>query len=462
MSTRTLSATENFLRCRTSSQYYNNFQVTATYSKLLLQDLDILYKALRKTFLDHHIFVCNAFKYTLDGKWELRPINQLLLKDILYFKNEDDYIENGAINELFMKFVNSIVFEHNKNVPLFKLFLIGEHNLCGVFEHTIADGVSGMNFHETLLENINFVSRNPSNDYCLQEEIILDSTIFNLHNDASKLKDLPIPIDEFLTLDLESDIAPYSEYSNQLGTENNLEKWKGRFPSSMAYSLAFKLINFTAEETAMIIQRCRQEKTAITSFIEIVNLLTWQPIFGDSNYTTHKVALSLRRHLKERDDQKYFGSNAHVGVSEFLPPIKDFSWDMVREVNNNIKISANNKTILNSFRSFLIGNDQQQDNESFFLNLVADRSIDSVKISNLGLLQPKVLEGDTWNIINMVFSQDLPPSASDFILNIVSTTKGGMNIVISYVDSPEKDPIQIKYEEYLQTMKDNLLFYAKN
>ena len=454
--TRPLSMSENFLRSRSSTGFYKNFQVTATYSQDLTADLTLLYRALRKTILDYHILICYIVRNRSIGRCVYTPISQARLKDLLIFR-DSSYIDGNAINEKFMKEVNDILFDIYEDFPLFKLILVGKHDLSVVFEHTIADGVVGNYFHEILLQNLAYVY-DPLNasdyeaNYGYHEASILnineDSVIFNYEKDKTLIKNnLPPPIDDFLA-DPELDYSDNDPlYFDKVVPEKFPKKWPGKFPATRQFNVSFKLINFTPSETKKILAACKRESVTITSYIEVITMLTLQPVFGDDHYTTQKVALTLRRHYdpeKASDEYKrllsdksykVLGALANNGISQNLPPVYEFSWDLASKINTNLLKTIQNKRILNSLMPFKQAADGLDDNLQFFESQLGKPKNDTLKISNLGLINIPVYEisgKQSWTIRNMIFSQSLSPPASEFMLNVVSTPEGGLNFVLSY------------------------------
>ena len=76
-------------------------------------------------------------------------------------------------------------------------------------------------------------------------------------------------------------------------------------------------------------------------------------------------------------------------------------------------------------------------NLQFFESQLGKPKNDALKISNLGLIKFPVYEisgKQPWTIRNMIFSQSLSPPASEFMLNVVSTSENGLNFVLSYDD----------------------------
>lgn len=77
--TRPVSQSENFMRSRTASEFYRNFQVIGTYSKEISEDL--LFKALRKTLIDYVILACNIFK--ADDHCYFEPLSKIRYSDVV-------------------------------------------------------------------------------------------------------------------------------------------------------------------------------------------------------------------------------------------------------------------------------------------------------------------------------------------------------------------------------------------
>lgn len=483
--TRPLSMTENFLRSRTATGFYKNFQVTATYSQDLTSDISLLYRALRKTILDYHILVCYIVRNKSIGRCVYTPISQTQLKDLLIFK-DSSYIEGNVINEKFMKEANDIVFDIYEGSPLFRLILVGKYDLSVVLEHTIADGVVGNYFHEIFLQNLAYVDY-PSNargyevNYGFHEAAVGDisenSIIFNYEKDRALIKNnLPPPIDDFLA-DPELDYTDNDPlYFDKVIPEEFPNKWPGKFLATRDFGISFKLINFSPSETKEILAACRREKVTITSYIEVITVLTLQPIFGDDHYTTHKIALALRRHynpelasdeykqLLSDKSYKILGALANNGVSENLPPIYEFSWDLARRINKNLLRTTQNKKILNLLNPFKKMAHGLEDNLHFFESQLGKPKNDSLKISNLGLINIPVYEipdKKPWTIKNMIFSQSMSPPASEFMLNVVSMAEGGLNFVLSYDD--RFNDIQFnESQNFVTDLKQNMLKYSND
>lgn len=465
ISTRKLSNLEHFLRSRTASGFYKSFQLSATYSQELT--VPILYGGLRQTLLQYPNLICYIAKDEEAGDCYFKPLESATLNDLVEILPESDYLYKNRVSETFMKYANTTEFSIYLGKPLFKLFLIGKYNLSIVLEHTIADGLVGPFFHEVLLDNIITIIKNDSVD----KSVDLNTELFNFEHDRLFMNSLPPPIDWFM--------APYTEeYLSNVsqGTPELMDVWPGRTANDYNMPIAFKLINIPPKNLAMILDKCKQEKVTVTSYIEAIQILTLAPIFGEQHHTSNLVAMSLRRfidhnQINEVDQEiykcqfkapnyKYMATAAHVGLSMKFPQITQFNWDFVRCINNQLKEQMKNNRLLNTLSSFFDEYDKLDDNVSFFSkNMKKPGKVDSTKLSNLGLF--KFPNYASWTIEDMVFSQDVMPFSADFMLNIISTPTRGMNLVWSYF---EDDSGQLNkpdsIDTYVQIFEENIMKYT--
>lgn len=478
--TRRLGTLENFYRSRTASGFFRNFQVTATYSRQL--DTDLVYWALRKTLIDYHLLICNVFKDHTKGYSIYRPIAHVTLGELFETTSDEAYLDGGIVSEKFMKHAtDDYVFSLYVEKPLFKTILVDRTNLCVVFEHTIADGVVGNNFHEIFLDNLAYVD-NDANKLVLEKDygidfdspITLDTTIFDYKSDEKYLRNsLPPPIEYFMddyNLDYSYGDPNYYGFQKPQGYT---EKWKGRFLSGEGeLSIGYKFINLAPEELKVILAKCKQYGVTVTSYIEVNLALTLQPVFGDDHYIGVLVAITLRRFMDAKlvpeeytltltdPNHKILGTHAHGGIAQNIPPLKTFSWEFVQKVNENLRQSVSNRRLLNLQKPFFDIAHDLDDNESFFTKALGKPKVDTAKISNLGFIKSPVHEipgKEPWTITNFVFAQDMSPTAAEFMLNVISTPAAGMNLVLSFFDHSFDDTEFDNFNHFMGIFKKNLI-----
>lgn len=434
---RPLSLVENFNRLRNASTLYRNFQIAATYAEPITHRQ--LFNALRKAVLEYHMFVCNVFR--VNGEFCYKPLDKITLGDVLEVKDES-YLTDGLVNETFMREVDTIKFEHSVQKPLFRLILIGDRTLSSVFEHTIADGMAGAMFHEILAEKLALEEPDTT-------PIDLTSEFFNYQNDKLLIKEgLTDPIDNFLEDYNEDYTFGDSNYYDR-EKPNSLERWPGTCKAALHDTTAYKLMRFSPDETAQILKSCKLHGVLFTCFIVQVFAITLRPIIGDGYFSSHKVAINMRRHIPQQTERKIIATMAHVGVSQSLPPVTEFSWDAARKFQVDLKKTLDNKRIFNQvallFDGFLA--DPESSHTDYFHGGLGKPRADTTKTSNLGLIRAQ-------GLLQFVFSQTLPSTAGEFLLNIAST-KEGMNMVLVYFDNND-------FGDIAETLKKNLLKFSQH
>lgn len=464
--TRPLSDLEHLLRCRTASGLYRSFQVTATYSQELT--IPVIFASLKKTLLQYPSLVCNVRKGSTDCFFE--PIQSATLKDVLEIL-PDTYLSDTKVSEQFMKYANTTEFSLYSGKPLFKLFLVGKFTLTIVLEHTIADGLVGPYFHEILLDNIKIGN-------IVDDAVSLDSELFNFSKDRLEMNSLPPPIDWFMESYKEEEKEAEKEEEEETSSSSpsassTSSLWPGRFHTTRNTPISFKLINFTPAQVQTILAKCKLEKVTVTTYIQVVQLLTLAPVFGNEHHTSHKIALSLRRFIDVNQDlssyenssvyleqlqdpnYKYMATAAHVGTSRNFPQVTEFCWDLVRKVSLQLKQELNNNKLLSSLAGFFNNYDKVDDNRAFYTdNMAKPNKADATKLSNLGVF---TFPNDKWTITDMIFAQDVMPYSCEFMLNIISTPTGGMNLVWSYFELDQVESV----DPYVEKFRENILKYVE-
>lgn len=475
---RPLCPEENFFRCRTTVDWYRNFGSVAAYSQNV-NNPTLLARALRKTILDYHILICNVFEVPEAGNTEMRPIQRATFGDLVEFAEELFSPKNEHVPEwLLSKICRTLYFRLYEEKPLFKLIVQGTRDLAVTFEHTLADGVVALSFHEIFLENLAFCD-NPENfsqyvdNYgSPPDQVGNDTVIFDFKVDKKYIKhSLPPPVDMFMEdPSLDYTHGEENHYSKTF-PETHPEKWPGRFPTTLEFTTAFKLINIPPNDLKRILSKCKEHKVLLTSYIACNQALALQPIYGSKHYTLCVVAMTLRRFIDaEKLDPKYLnvleenykllGNFAHMGVPQFFTPATEFSWKRAQQFQENMSRSTLNNRLLNMRKPIYDSLLELGDNKHVFDKALAVNKADSLKLSNIGAGKFPLYENSrlgTWTVNDIVFAQDLAPNASEFVLNMVSSSRGGLNIVLSYFDHRFDDSEFENFDEFPQRLKDLLL-----
>lgn len=452
--TRKLGGAENFFRCRTEVDFYRNFFAVGAYSRDLTADWPLFYRALRKTLLDYHIFICNVFKeanYTV-----FRPIEKATLGDLVELDPSVFSPLGKPVSEEFMKkYLKKVLFHLYEQKPLTKLIIAGTHDLAVIFEHTIADGVVAPYFHEAFLKNLAFCDERANDaDYLksygpMPETVDMDTPIFVYSDDVVYIKhSLPPPM-EMGMQDPDIDYTDNDpQHYSKVTPPDYPKQWPGRFPATKDATVAYKLVNIPPNDLKALLRKCKDHKVTLTAYITYIQAMALRPVYGDKHHFRTVMAVTLRRFLTphnverrysdifEEKDYKLMGNYAHMGLPEHFAPATEFSWDKVKTISEHLSRSVVNDKLLNTMKSFFDTADELENNSKLFTSALGKSKGDGSKLSNLGYFDFPIykVRGTEWTINNVTFGQDLAPAASEFVLNVISTLRGGLNIVISYFD----------------------------
>lgn len=464
---RPLSPAENFFRSRTDLDFFRNFFVVGAYSRDLTADWPLFYRALRKTLLDYHILICNVFKDPEARISIFRPIERATMGDLVELIPELFSPQGKPVSEDFMNMLlRKKYFQLYEEKPLLRLVLAGTHDLGVTFEHTMADGVVGPYFHEEFLKSLAYCGdRDNDDDYArlygqAPETIDSNTPVFVYAEDVRYLRhSLPPPMEQGMQdPGLEYTGGDPNHYSISVPKEFP-EKWPGRLPATKEFTVAFKTVNLSPSELKHILLKCKEHKVTLTSYIAYVQAIAFQPIYGDKHYFPTVMAVTLRRflsqekvdssykHLFEEDGYKLMGNYAHMGLRENIAPAFDFSWEKVELINAHLSQTVTNDRLLNTMKPFFDAADGLSDNLKLFTSGLGLSKVEGTKISNVGFTDLPVYEVNDrkWTITDLTFGQDLAPGASEFVLSVISTKLGGLNIVLSYYDHLFEDS---EYENF--------------
>lgn len=411
---------------------------------------------------------------------EMRPIKSATFGDLVEFSEDLFSAKGKPVPEWFLnKLCRTLYFSLYVEKPLFKIIVLGDRDLAFTNEHTLSDGVVALSFQEIFLENIAYCD-NPQNneDYSslygpVPDKVDLNTVVFDFNNDKQYIKhSLPPPIDMFMD-------DPSLDYTN--GDDNHYskrvpsthpERWPGRFPVTLDFEVAYKLINISPADLKSILKTCKEHKVSLTSYLATNLVLTLQPLFKPNHHITCSVAMTLRRFLTPEKvtpeyqdifepNYKVLGNFAHMGVPQYFAPTPTFSWLDAEEFQVGMSSSVKNTRILNLrkpiYDQLLV---MGENREMFESNLGANKG-DAFKCSNIGAANFPIFETGSplgpWTINDIVFCQDLAPHAADFIMNLVSSPRGGLNIVLSYFNHTFEDTELENFDSLPLKLRENIL-----
>nr|QWT44794.1 alcohol acetyltransferase ATF(B)1 [Saccharomycopsis fibuligera] len=189
---------QKYFLLRTELGLSTTVSLSATYSKkifdplnkdsqiLLLKAIQALvykYEALRVDF--HPNLTSEVLTKDQCEDWDLEPLEKVEMGDVVkYLLRSDSAFDTNGVNistvnsacekgqntttwqfesagEDFLDFVHSTnnAIKAGMGKPLWKLYIINENTACFNYHHAIADGISGVNFHDELKNRINEISK---------------------------------------------------------------------------------------------------------------------------------------------------------------------------------------------------------------------------------------------------------------------------------------------------------------
>lgn len=477
---RPLGDWENFYRCRTALGFYDNFGAVAVYSVDLSKLDALVFRALRKTILDYHVLICNVFRDDETRTSMLKPIARATFGDI-YFKVEEPTGDKEWYESFLKHLCCDRLFKIYQHVPLFRLELAGKSTLGVTFEHTAQDGVVASLFHSIFLDNLDHCS-NAANatEYeklygAAPSEITPETVIFDASSDIQYIRhSLPPPVEMVMEpKDLDYTHGDPDHYALAV-PKSHPKKWPGRFPASLKAKKIMKLVNIEPAKFKTILAACKKNGVTFTSYLNCIQALTLNSIYGDEHHSTLMVALTLRRFITvDSVDQPYklllttpnyrmLGNFSHMGLPTKFEPVKDFSWDRVRRVNGELLQTVKNNRLLYTTKPFADAADHYDENEHLFAPILGANKADAVKISNIGACNFPLyhLNGEELTVDDIIFSQDMAPGAGEFVINVVSCPRGGLNLVINYFEMDSEDEFAHELAKLPADLKHNLEKYA--
>lgn len=465
---RPLGPNEHYFRCRYENQFYANFASMATYSRPFT-DLLLIFRALRKSLLDYHIFTCNIFKDEALGDHVMRPIKRATLADYIEFEEApiDLFSENKLRHLCRTRF-----FSFNEEKPLLRMFFSGKE-LAVTFEHTLFDGVVSLLFQEIFLENLGAgeasMQAYEERYGRMPQKVTMDSVVFDAEQDRKYLRNSLVPPCEVIMENPELDYSDNNpEHYLKKAPPGYPELWPGRFPTRKDVSVAFKAFKIPPRPLKAILARCKENQVTLTSYINVVQALAFNPVYGDKHHTLSHVAITLRRHatpervpepyqaILQKPGYRIVGNYAHMGVARLFAPVKEFSWLLVREVNQELMQSVQNRKILSTAKAYHDAADVLGINTPLFECALGKNRSGSVKISNLGVANfPEYASatGAPWTVEDFVWAQDVAPGAADVVIDFALNRKGGLNVVVSYFDDLFDDLDFDNFDQFPESLR---------
>ena len=426
---------EKYYIIRNTHGFYTNFNITVRLNRHFGHSH--LGSAIRELLKSNLWYCLNFFRdpkygigYFNGNDYHVSYVDKIMLEDVVSYRSVD------AFDPSFLSEINDIVLPMNSLLlPLWRLIVFeqpdGAQYLCGVFDHSMFDGGSGLMFLEQLVHHLS-VSRDIEPKTLFQYDTSLPpvpvarQSVTNLYTPSisqvlswyfhkfapSLLLKWASKLVSWWNKNKEKPLV-YPVYSNPTHNweENNLKT-------------SITNINFTPLQISRILRYCRHHNITITPFFNVTMLQCLDKTLFKSDSTkystTSYIAFQGRRYFPKLAQDLLTGVwVSALGIT--LPPITnplETTKYVYGEMQKNLASRKTFKTWgMNRFfnyRQFFLGN--------------PDSPKISLTVSNLGRVNAS---DDRFAIVDAYFGSCVGTNYN-VILNIISTAEGGLNATIGY------------------------------
>lgn len=454
--------TESYFICRNVEGFYTNFNVVGQYNKRFSKAA--LSHTLKSMIAANPWLTYNFFPTTDTPTKNYHDDFELRCVDTITFDKVVEYRAIETFDELTFETINGFKNEIGRpDAPLWQLcvFETAESQyVCGYFCHSLADGGTALQFQRDLVKGLATFeneedtiellfdyekARNDLPDILPARELLTDLYIPGIFAKVRMWMEMRIPrFIQWITrayLSLKALFCSSSKEPSLFSLE----------PVTKDLSCKFKVMNFSPRELSSIKEYCRNNSITVTPFLSIIALDCLEKIIfpnypradGSTDYSTsHYMAISGRRYFPQFSNPFLYGvyvCGAPIGMSP-------------------LKATSNDELLLGMKKFHKLIQDEVETRRSFkllWMWKVADISKTlhskvgkleryTTTISNLG--QVKDDPASTWKLVNAWFSLNTS-IGYHFILDMVSTETGGLNLVVPYLNIYDELTIEVNGKE---------------
>lgn len=425
---------------RNNGGFYSNFNVTARYNKHILRA--VLSNALALLISKNLWLAYNFFKVrdteppNTKKDYELRYVDSICFESVVEYRKVPNFDEDTFVT--MNEFNNKI---GNNNAPLWQICVFETDEaqyLCAYFCHSLADGGTGLQFHKDLAKELAL---------CENAETDVD-VLFKYHSELPRLKP---PVETLTDLYYPSTIKKILFWveakfpSIILGIKKLISLYGGTTPTPVFKSVAvekdlrtkFKVVNFLPLQVKRITEYCRSNGFTLTPFFNILGLnsieKTIYPHFpqpnGSISYSSlNFIAIEGRRYYLRLSAPFTYGTLVCGAPTVYHPMDLKSDEDLVENIKEFHAIIQRELETKRSFK--LVWLNLIIDFPRLLWNKIGKFERYTTMISNLG----KVVDDPRlqWKIVDAWFGLNTSTNYH-FILNMVSTETGGLNLVIPYL-----------------------------
>lgn len=456
---------EKYFLCRNVEGYYSNFNVVGQFNRHISRAR--LSQALSSLILKKPSLLYNYFRVGLSQvpnyieDFELRCVDSIRFGDVVEYRQIDRFDESTF--EVINTFKNPT---GNANAPLWKLCIFETSDsqyVCGYFCHSLADGGTALEFQNDLVKELAAVE---------DDAEYLDK-LFDYERDSCRVPKVAAPIEEQTDLYI-PDLALKAKLLVQHYAPRLLrllaavyqrlilpfKKEQSSVPIFRSEVVKkdlltkFKVINFPPSEVSKITAFCRSKDITLTPFFNIVGLHCIEkaiyPHFGNKFSSLNLIAINGRRYYPSHSNPFAYGTMV-CGAPTVFHPLHETDEGLVRDMQELHEMIQSQITSKRSFKDVWLH--KWNDILRVLASKLGIMDRFTTMISNLGKVKDD--PQSSWKLVNAWFGLNTS-TGYHFILNMVSTQTGGLNLVVPYHPmyaqlSNEKVPAM---DDFVYTFKD--------
>lgn len=301
------------------------------------------------------------------------------------------------------------------------------------YHHALADGLSGVAFHRSLLEALN----NPSDTTPLTNHVIQVPESLTLAVPLETAIDFKIGWIFFMKTIL-STVQPKWLFPGSPSS------WTGAMPSMEHlenYKTNVRLLQISSDIVSRVLSACKAEKATLTGLLHGLILMSLVKRVPSASTFTTATPYSLR-HLTGMSPTDEMGN--HVGSLKLQQPI-DVISDL-RSVKDPTEVMKQIWTMARDFRASMsaelasLPNDNLigmipyiSDMHKMFISMVGRPRSTTYEISNVGCLRVQGEPG-RWRMERDIFSQSGSVTGAAIYFNVASMADGPLTIATTWLE----------------------------
>lgn len=432
---------------RNCAGFYTNFNVTARYNRFILKAN--LSNALSSLISKNLWLAYNFYKVNSTEADAKREEYELRYVKLISFDSVVEYRVISSFDEVTLETIN----EFNNKIgeqksPLWKICVFQTADaqyVCAYFCHSLADGGTALQFHKDLAVELALFED-------AETEI---QVLFKYH---SKLPEVKAPVETLtplfypkafqrLWLWLKAKFPYISRWIDRASSyfrDVNQTPVFSSVPVDKDLRSKFKIVNFSPSQVTKITQYCRSNGITLTPFFNILGLNSIEKAIyphyprptGSVEYSSSNfIAINGRRYYERLSKPFVYGTLVCGAPTVFRPINLESDLDLLRAMKEFHGIIQSELGTKRSFK--LVWLNLIIDFPQVLSNKIGKLERYTTMISNLGKVadDPKL----RWKVIDAWFGLNTSVGYH-FILNLVTTETGGLNLVIPY--NPIYDEIE--------------------